>query len=63
MQLSDIGLISDGDTINLVATDKKIIGIKIDPDFETADVDLTNNSWPKEQQMSEFDQFKARMKN
>ena len=23
MQLSDIGLISDGDTINLVATDKK----------------------------------------
>ena len=54
---------NDNEVKKVVATDKKIIGIKIDPDFETADVDLTNNSWPKEQQMSEFDQFKARMKN
>ena len=54
---------NDNEVKKVVATDKEIIGIEIDPDFETADVDLTNNSWPKEQQMSEFDQFKARMKN
>ena len=54
---------NDNEVKKVVATDKEIIGIEIDPDFETADVDLTNNSWPKEQQMSEFDQFKVRMKN
>ena len=54
---------NDNEVKKVVATDKEIIGIEIDPDFETADVDLTNNSWPKEQQMSEFDRFKARMKN
>ncbi len=54
---------NDNEVKKVVATDKEIIGIEIDPDFETADVDLSNNSWPKEQQMSEFDQFKARMKN
>ena len=54
---------NDNEVKKVVATDKEIIGIEIDPDFETADVDFSNNSWPKEQQMSEFDQFKARMKN
>ena len=54
---------NDNEVKKVVATDKEIIGVEIDPDFETADVDLTNNSWPKEQQMSEFDRFKARMKN
>ena len=47
----------------VIATDKEIIGIEVDPDQETADVDLSNNSWPKTEEMSEFDQFKAKMKN
>lgn len=39
------------------ATDKKVIKIKLDPKEQTADIDLTNNSWPKEQKKSKFDQF------
>jgi hypothetical protein len=46
-----------------VASDKEIVGIKIDPDQETADVDPSNNSWPKTEELSEFNQFKANLKN
>ena len=54
---------NDNEVKKVVVTDKEIIGIEVDPDLETADVDLSNNSWPKEQQMSEFDKFKAKMKD
>jgi len=39
------------------ATDKKVSKITLDPKAETADVDLTNNSWPKIEAKSKFDQF------
>ena len=39
------------------ATDKKVMKIKLDPKELTADIDLTNNSWPKEEKKSKFDQF------
>ena len=54
---------NDNEMKKVVATDKEIIGIEVDPDEETADIDLSNNSWPKTLKMSEFDQFKAKMKN
>ena len=47
----------------VVVTDKEIIRIEVDPDKETADIDHSNNSWPKIEEMSEFDQFKAKMKD
>jgi len=34
----------------------------VDPKAETADIDTTNNSWPKEEIKSEFDDFKDQMK-
>ena len=37
------------------ATEKVIKKIQIDPKLETADVDVTNNSWPKENLKSKFD--------
>jgi hypothetical protein len=37
------------------ATEKVIKKIQIDPKLETADVDVTNNSWPKESVKSKFD--------
>ena len=37
------------------ATEKVIKKIQIDPKLETADVDVTNNSWPKENIKSKFD--------
>jgi hypothetical protein len=37
------------------ATEKVIKKIQIDPKLETADIDVTNNSWPKENVKSKFD--------
>lgn len=37
------------------ATEKAIKKIQIDPKLETADIDVTNNTWPKEAVKSKFD--------
>jgi hypothetical protein len=37
------------------ATAKPIKKIQIDPKLETADIDVTNNAWPKEEVKSKFD--------
>ena len=37
---------------------KEITSIVIDPDLETADVDVTNNSWPKEPVVDKFEEMK-----
>ena len=37
------------------ATEKVIKKIQVDPKLETADIDVTNNSWPKENVKSKFD--------
>ncbi|MEZ7497574.1 M1 family metallopeptidase [Flavobacterium sp. Arc3] len=37
------------------ATEKAIKKIQIDPKLETADIDVTNNTWPKETVKSKFD--------
>ena len=44
-------------TYRTFATNKKVVKIKLDPKEKTADIDLTNNSWPKEVIKSKFDQF------
>ena len=52
---------NDKEGKKLVTSNKKIISINLDPDLETADIDTSNNSWPK-QEDSEFDKFKAKVK-
>jgi len=42
------------------ATAKKIKKIQVDPKLETADVDVTNNTWPKEEAVSKFDQLEKK---
>ena len=37
------------------ATEKKVIKIQLDPKLETADIDTTNNFWPKGETESKFD--------
>ena len=39
----------------IFATDKAIKTIQIDPKLETADIDVTNNTWPKAEVKSKFD--------
>ena len=49
---------NDDQVTKVLATDKELTGVLLDPDLETADVDVSNNSWPKQEQESEFDSFK-----
>jgi len=44
-------------------TAKEIINIVVDPDEETADIDTTNNSWPKKTEENQFEKFKKQLKN
>lgn len=46
-----------------IASDKEIVGFKIDPNLETADIDVSNNTWPRQAVKSEFDAFKEKGSN
>ena len=41
----------------IFATEKKIVKIQLDPKLETADIDVSNNMWPKEELPSKFDEL------
>ncbi len=43
-------------------TQKEITNIVVDPDLELADVDMSNNAWPREVKQNSFDQFKEKVK-
>ena len=52
----------DENTVKRVfSSTQEIKSIKVDPDFETADVDTSNNSWPKKE-TTKFDKFKNKVK-
>merc|ERR1712070_459501 len=40
---------NDASVKKMVTSNKEIVGITVDPDLETADIDTSNNSWPKEE--------------
>ena len=42
----------------VLATTKELTGVVVDPKAETADIDVTNNSWPKKKEQSDFDRMK-----
>lgn len=41
--------------IRVIATDKKVVKFQLDPKLQTADIDLTNNMWPREALKTKFD--------
>ncbi len=53
---------NDQEFKRVISSEKELIGIVVDPKAETADIDVTNNSWPKKEQRSEFEQFKQNIK-
>ena len=53
---------NDAEVKRVMATEKELVGIVVDPKLETADIDTTNNSWPKKEEKSDFDQFKENIK-
>ncbi|MUP46761.1 M1 family peptidase [Gramella sp. BOM4] len=42
----------------VIPSNKEITSIVVDPDLETADVDVNNNSWPKTENKNEFEEYK-----
>ena len=46
----------------VLITEKEIKNIKLDPNEETADIDLSNNNWPKIELPSDFEMFKSKIK-
>lgn len=51
---------NDNEVSKSIASEKEIVSIVVDPDEETADIDTSNNSWPKEVKQSAFDKFKSK---
>ena len=60
---AQIWRLNDNEVSKSIPSDKEIIGIKVDPNLETADIDTSNNSWPKEVKQKEFDIFKQKIKD
>ena len=60
---AQIWRLNDKQASRAIASEKEIVAITVDPDLETADVDTSNNSWPKEVKESEFNQFKNKVKD
>ena len=52
---------TDNEVTKVFSSSKQIENIVIDPDLETADVDLSNNSFPKQKE-DKFDKFKKQVK-
>ncbi|WP_417359934.1 M1 family metallopeptidase [Galbibacter sp.] len=52
---------NDKESKRVIASEKEITRVEIDPKAQTADVDTSNNIWPKEQTDSDFDNFKKKV--
>ncbi len=52
---AQIWRLNDNEFVRTFATQKVISKIEIDPKLETADVDVSNNTWPKVEIKSKFD--------
>ena len=51
---------NENNFVKTFAKDKKVISIQLDPFKETADIDEENNSWPKMEQPTRYELFKAK---
>lgn len=52
---AQIWRMNDKEASRTFATKKAVTKIQLDPKLETADIDTTNNTWPKEEVKSKFD--------
>jgi len=53
---------NDSEVKKVIASVKELVSVTVDPDLETADIDITNNSWPKKEGESKFKNFKDKVK-
>jgi hypothetical protein len=53
---------NDASVKKIITSDKELVGVTVDPDQETADINPDNNSWPKKETPSDFEKFKEKIK-
>jgi hypothetical protein len=53
---------NDASVGKVIASEMEITKITVDPDEETADIDTSNNSWPKKKELGDFNKFKENVK-
>ena len=55
---AEIWRLDENEVVKTFVKDKEVVNITIDPNLELADVNLSNNSFPKVEGKSKFDEFK-----
>ena len=58
---AEIWRLNDDEITKVFSSSKEITNITIDPDLETADVDPSNNSFPREKE-NKFEKIKSKIK-
>ncbi|WP_272151472.1 M1 family metallopeptidase [Tenacibaculum aiptasiae] len=58
---AEIWRFNDKEVSKVFSSDKELKSITIDPNLETADIDTSNNSWPKKS-VNKFEKFKNKIK-
>ena len=53
---------NDKEVSVVITSQKELSGVIVDPKAETADIDTTNNSWPRQEEKSDFDKMKEKIK-
>ncbi len=60
---AEIWRFNDNKIVKAIPTDTEIVSVRVDPDQKTADIDVSNNSFPREVRKSDFDKFKENIKD
>jgi hypothetical protein len=55
---AEIWRINENEVNKVFVKEKEVVNILVDPNFEIADVNLTNNNFPKKEEPSKIDQLK-----
>ena len=58
---AEIWRLNDNQVSKAIPSQKEISSIVVDPNAETADIDTSNNSWPRKEEKSQFDSFKSKV--
>ncbi|MGF1557971.1 MAG: M1 family aminopeptidase, partial [Flavobacteriaceae bacterium] len=53
---------NDKEVSVVISSMKELVGVIVDPKAETADIDTTNNAWPKKERPTDFDKMKENIK-
>lgn len=55
---AEVWRVNENEITKVFVKEKEVANILLDPNFELADVEMSNNAFPKKQKESKFDQFK-----